>query len=105
MDYIVIRNFLAIPCSYFNLIYLDVNKNSNITDKNFDIDGNVFMINQQCELHQLVENYESLEYVLDKYEEKDLRLLDSLLLCDTKRETPLHKAVFSKSSRSVNILL
>lgn len=45
MDYIVIRNYIAIPCSYFNLIYLDATKSVNINDKNFDLDGMVYMIN------------------------------------------------------------
>jgi hypothetical protein len=46
MEYIVIRNFIAIPCSFFNLVYLDATKGENYTDKNYDIDGAVYMNNQ-----------------------------------------------------------
>lgn len=46
MDYIIIRNYIAIPCSYFNLIYLETTKNADYNNKNFDLDGMVYMINQ-----------------------------------------------------------
>jgi hypothetical protein len=46
MDYIVIRNFIAIPCSYFNLIFIDQNKKASYNDKNFDIDGLCYIIKQ-----------------------------------------------------------
>lgn len=46
MDYIVIRNFIAIPCSFFSLIFMEQNKNGNYHDRNFDIDGLCYIINQ-----------------------------------------------------------
>lgn len=105
MDYVVIRNYMAIPCSYFNLIYLDEYKNGSYNEKNFDIDGLCYIINQQSELHSLVINSESLEYVLNKYEELDGRLLEELLFLDKNMKTPIHAAIESKSNKSINILL
>ena len=60
---------------------------------------------QRCELHDLTSSYESLAYVLNKFEDTDARLLEALLVCDTNKETPIHYAANAKSNRSINILL
>lgn len=50
-------------------------------------------------------NSESLEYVLNKYEEVDGKLLEELLFMDKNSKTPIHAAIESKSNKSINILL
>jgi hypothetical protein len=50
-------------------------------------------------------SYENLEYVLNRYEEIDIRLLDLLLIVDKDKQSPLHVAIKNKSNRSINIIL
>lgn len=94
MDYIVIKNFFALPVSYFNLIYKNSLRLDLINDSNFDVDGLNYIYKGVCELHELVLSYEDLEFVLNKYEILDSRLLELLLLMDEKVKTPLHVAIY-----------
>jgi hypothetical protein len=53
----------------------------------------------------MVINSESLEYVLNKYDEIDVKLLEELLFLDKNQKTCIHAAIESKSNKSINVLL
>jgi hypothetical protein len=75
LEFVLIKNFIAIPYSFFNLIYKEEFKEE-INSSNFDIDGLNYIIEKRSELHKLVLSYDNLEYVLDRYEKIDIKLLD-----------------------------
>lgn len=66
-EYMVIKNFLSLPQSYFNLVYKEYLRIDLIDDTNFDLDGLNYIIKSKCELHELAIFYEDLEFVLTKY--------------------------------------
>lgn len=70
-EYLLIKNFIALPQSYFSMIYKENLRLDQIDNTNFDIDGLNYIIKSECELHELVRSYEDLEFVLNKYEEID----------------------------------
>jgi len=75
------------------------------SERNFDSLVYPYYFNQQSELHHNINDSVALQQILSNYEETDVRLLDHILLIDSKRKTPLHLATDNEVSKSLNTLL
>jgi len=105
MEYLLIRNHLSIPYSYFSLLVRQQNRSQTLTAHNFDLQAYVYRIKGMTTLHDLVLNYNSLEFCLKKYLEHNAEYANMVLLRNYKGETPLHMALYYHNHRSVNLIL
>lgn len=107
-NFLVLRNYVSIGCSYMTTVVqeqLQKNKNHTLNNEIFDYEGFNYTIQGKTELHDLVDNFQNLQFILDKYTEENPQFLQQLLIINEDNKTPLHLAVDNTNYRAVNIIL
>lgn len=100
----MIRNRFFLPYSYFILILKENNRGKPLTENNFDSQA-IYQYKGETVLHRVANRYQTLEFILQQYKEKNPKLVDMLLLRNNDGFNVLQLALKYENQRSVNLIL
>jgi len=104
-EHFLIRNHVFLPHSYFTLILLDKYKYTELTNEIYDHKNFVFRYGGDTILHLNHDNYRNLSFLLEKYEERNIELINMLLLNNKDNQNCLSLALAGNHHKSVNLIL
>ncbi|CDW77734.1 wd-40 repeat protein [Stylonychia lemnae] len=103
-QHFMIRNKFYLPYSYLSLILMDQNQGLALNNERYDPEA-IYFYEGQSVLHQYSNNYKPLEFILNKYQQTNPKLLNMIFIKDNQGNNVLQKAIQYGNTRCVKLIL
>ncbi|CDW78432.1 wd-40 repeat protein [Stylonychia lemnae] len=105
-QHFLIRNKFFIPYSFFSLVQMESQKEKGLTLNNDIYDPEaIYYYEGQSVLHEYANNYKPLEFILNKYQQTNQKLLNMIFIKDDQGNNVLQKAIKYGNTRCVKLIL